>query len=201
MREHEIHAFLENCVANVHSTVKGSKAHPREVVARYTAAIAPNFTAWMAYSAVFARHERARFALTDNLRVELADDHQGMLIEFKNSCGVAVTERHNRMVATPVSDIFSLFVDTKFAGLSGTAVCAILEATSAVFIRDLEERARKLGSKNFRYTGVHGAADAAHAELLKQGLFAEANEGYSVPMKHLEYSARMTLSLVNAIWN
>src|SRR6185503_914166 len=68
--------------------------NPRFIIARYTAAIAVNFTDWMGKTCPWARHELAQHALKDNLRCEQADNHAGMLLNFAAQANAMPSEEH-----------------------------------------------------------------------------------------------------------
>ncbi len=150
----------------------------RIIIARYTAAFAVHFISWVGMTIPWARHERARFALTDNLRCEQTQDHVGMLLAFTEAAGVIVRLGDYEHVGTVVTQIRESFTKTGHAGLYGTALLACLELTSKDFIPVLEGMGRylELTIDELNYTGVHGKADAEHARALIEALVAEAGE-------------------------
>lgn len=151
----------------------------KDIVACYTAAIAVNFTDWMGKTLPWARHEKSRLALTDNIRCESVDDHVGMLLEFARSCQAFPQEFHFNRVEEEVQEVRRLFKNPQTAGLSGVALMAILENTSEIFIPVLAKIATRLGSKNLRYTQIHGVADIEHSRAFTEAFEAELTMGYS----------------------
>lgn len=151
---------------------------PKLVIARYTAAIAVNFTDWLGKTYPWARHEIAQYALKDNLRCEQSQDHVGMLLNFTKGAGVRVMAEDFEWVAEPVEAIRKLLGRVCDAGFTGLAILAILENTSQVFIPVLEEMGKTLGVTDLTYTRVHGEADVEHSDAFIKALRAEWTMGH-----------------------
>lgn len=63
-----------------------SDVQARDVLQRYTAAIEGNFVAWMGAAVITARSVQGRYAASENLWVEMKNDHAGMLRKFVAAC-------------------------------------------------------------------------------------------------------------------
>lgn len=178
-------SFVNDILCSAREDVQGfvGKAayydDPRRTIGLYTAAVAINFTDWIGKTLPWVRHERARYALTENLRLEQSDDHVGMLLRFAEDANAMPSEEMFARVAQPVAGIRIFLKDVRNAGFVGLTILAILEGTSPIFIPVLEELGRELGVKDLTYTRVHGEADAAHAEDLANALKAELDMGYN----------------------
>ncbi len=143
----------------------------KNIIARYTAAVEGNFLAWMGAAVIYARSPQGEYAAKENLGVELKDNHQGMLRGFAKSAEAEPSLEHYQKVNEVVSSMRNFF--SKENGLQALTVMATLEHTSSIFIPYLAELAEKRGSKNLRYTDIHGEADIEHA---KQFIWAVESE-------------------------
>lgn len=130
----------------------------RKIIGRYAGAISPNFVPWLAAAAVSARSLEARFACEENIRVEMIQNHAGMLERFAVASGATATGESGEAVAAMRSEI------EKMDGLYNVTIAAELEHASNIFIPWLASLARRCGSSDLEYTNVHGAADQKHAE-------------------------------------
>lgn len=132
------------------------------IIRRYTAAIEGNFVAWMGAAAISARSVQGRYAASENLWVEMKDDHAGMLHDFARAAHALPDAEDYEYVDKAVGKVRSLVAE--MSGLKNLTLMAALENTSAEFIPLLEEFARKQGSTNLKYTIMHGEADKDHAQ-------------------------------------
>lgn len=175
-----VDGLITDARGRVRSFVKPAAQYrdPKLVIARYTAAIAVNFTDWIGKTYPWARHEIAQHALKDNLRCEQSQDHVGMLLDFAKAAGVRVTAEDFARVAEPVEAIRKLLGRVRDAGFTGLAILAILENTSEMFIPVLEEMGKTLGVTDLTYTRVHGEADVEHSDAFIRALKAEWTMGY-----------------------
>jgi len=156
----------------------GYKQSIEQYIRQYVAAILVNFTDWIGKTLPWVRSPEARFALQDNLRCEQQDDHIGLLEAFATLCNARPTDKDYLHVIGAVNRVRDLLRDTNLAGLTGTTVLTILENTSEVFIPNLKQAGRILGCTDFRYTDVHGVADAEHSGALIKALTHEFSAGY-----------------------
>lgn len=131
-------------------------------IRKYTAAIEGNFVAWMGAAAISARSVQGRYAASENLWVEMRDDHAGMLHAFARAANAEPTADDFASVAEAVASVRSMVAE--MSGLKNLVLMAVLENTSAQFIPLLEKLAVQLGSTNLTYTKIHGEADVAHAD-------------------------------------
>ncbi len=134
----------------------------RRILKQYVAAIEGNFVSWMGTAAICARSIQGRYAASENLWVEMRDDHAGMLRTFAKSAGCEPSTEDYQAVEDAVLNIRHLV--SRLSGLECLTLMATLEHTSAAFIPWLESIAKELGSDNLKYTVIHGEADIAHAD-------------------------------------
>lgn len=83
--------FISNAKAEVREMILRSDVDSRTIIARYTAAVAVNFTDWIGKTIPWARHETARHALVDNLRCESVHDHVKMPLNLRSHSSPAST--------------------------------------------------------------------------------------------------------------
>jgi hypothetical protein len=140
----------------------------RGIIGCYAAAIGPNFVPWMAAAAVSVRSLEARFACEENIYVEIAQNHIGMLDEFAAAAGAVAPSEPTQNASVVRSEI------GKMNGLYNLTVVALLEHTSSVFVPWLAILAKLCGSNNLEYTNIHGVADQKHAEQFLWALEHEA---------------------------
>lgn len=146
----------------------------RNVLARYAAALEGNFIAWMGAAALVAQSVQAKYAASENLWVELKDDHAGMLHWFIASAGVEVAPVHIHDVEDVVAAIRALLV--KMSSVETLALMAYLENTSAEFVPFLGKIAQQLGGIDDVYVRVHGEADVLHADQFAWALGYEITD-------------------------
>ncbi len=173
----------------------------QRTIARYTAAIAGNFFAWLAIAGHFVRHERSRFVLLDNLRCEMRSNHRGMLLRFAEKCGALPGKDEYEHVAYHVGSVYNLLAEPSLAGLRGLALIATLEHLSLVFMRELTRMAEESGCTDFTYTQAHGAADVAHSIALIEAVRAEMGEGYQSAETVVAEASRLAEDLINQIFS
>lgn len=151
---------------------KISEDQARKILQQYAAAIEGNFVAWMGAAVITSRSVQGRYAASENLWVEMQDDHAGMLHEFVKSVN-----------AEPGKDDFELVSDAVYAvrlmiaemsGLKNLTLMAFLENSSEEFIPLLESLAIQLHAPSLKYTQTHGVADVAHADQFIWALEHEA---------------------------
>lgn len=182
-----------------------SKGEKSALVARYTAAFAVNFTDWIGKTLPWVRHEKAHYALVDNLRCESVEDHVGMLLNFAKCAGAEIPAYEPaRDVSDAVWGMRELFKDPSWSGIAGLTVLALLENLSQDFIPFLEQYAKDLGATDLTYTQTHGVADAKHADAFIDALQAELEmHRHLDPTAVTEVvaeAAHRVFSLVNSIF-
>lgn len=152
-------------------------AKQRAVIARYAAAIAPNFTQWLATTASSVRSKKARDIIRKNLHDEITQDHPGMLKRFCDTANITISPQD---VEARTEDLYYISGDVFDRGYATSvrkvAALAVMETASPLFIPTLEKYAKNLGSTDFQYTQVHGAADIEHATELIEALNHEIKE-------------------------
>lgn len=173
------------------------KETKRKILRKYVAAIEGNFVSWMGAAAISARSVQGRYAASENLWVEMRDDHAGMLRDFARSAHCEPELEDYQAISMAVGDIRGLVAE--LSGLGCLMLMAVLESASGVFIPWLENTAKELGSTNLRYTQVHGEADIDHADQFAWAVTHEM-AFYEDPEKILQESARNTTCLLKVIF-
>lgn len=168
----------------------------RGVIYKYTKVFEGNFITWMASAALTARSPYARYAASENLWVELRDNHPGMLHAFAESCG-ALTP--GMTVGVPELKKVRHLVG-ELSGLKSVALMTLLESTSEVFIPYLVLLAKRLSCGNFEYANIHGTADVAHAEQFAKALREEVDQAYINPIAEIEQAAQVTIALLKDVF-
>lgn len=139
-----------------------SDERARLIIRRYVAAIEGNFVSWMGAAAITARSVQGRYAASENLWVEMKDDHAGMLRAFARGAGAEPLAEDHQSMAVAIQSVRTMVGE--MSGLRNLALMAVLENTSAAFVPLLETLAVQLGAPDLTYTKVHGEADIAHAD-------------------------------------
>lgn len=201
MTPHIVKTIIEESKQAVRQIVETSQTDSKTIIQRYTAAVAINFTDWIGKTLPWARHEYARYALTDNLRCEAVQDHVGMLMNFAKLSNALPDGVHYREVGEVISVIRQLFADPNTAGLAGIALCGILENTSEIFIPDLERRASELGCTDLTYTKVHGVADVEHSDAFGKATIAEFEMGYNCGDEFIQKAANLAVHLIRVVYS
>ncbi len=187
----EVASFLLN-------TKKLNKEQEKKIIQRYTAAIEGNFLSWMGAGSISSRSVISKFAVDENLWVEIKDNHPGMLRKFSKDCGAEPNSEDFRYVEKEVN-----IVRNQVAELSGVKVItlmATLENTSNVFIPFLAELGSKLGCMDFTYTDVHGEADVEHANQFLEALTDEQKLGYEDAGKDIDNTIKITVNMLKRIF-
>lgn len=155
-----------------------------------------NFVSWMAGAVLTARSPYARYAASENLWVELKDDHPGMLRAFIESCQV------KPQTSKSLAELEQIRKQVgELSGLKNIALMAILENTSEIFIPHLATLAKQLGCQNFQYTDTHGAADILHAEQFTQALEEEIEQSYPNAQTDIAQITEVTINLLMSIFS
>lgn len=192
--------LISNAKEQVREIVENSRTDSQTVIARYTAAVAVNFTDWIGKTIPWARHETAHHALVDNLRCEAVQDHVKMLLNFAMFSKAMPDREDYAHTYLEVANIRKLFAEPSTAGLSGVALCAVLENTSEIFIPDLARRAKELGCTDFTYTNVHGEADVEHSNAFLKATEAEETMGYRNAEYFVKDAAELAVALIARIY-
>jgi hypothetical protein len=144
----------------------------RAALRRYTAAVTPNFVKWLAAASLSARSQDARYAASENVYVEIRDDHPGMLRALARGSG-ALPETSDYEQVEPFVALVQSQV-TKMNGLFLTAMNGCIEHTSLDYVPWIARISERLGNTNMEYVDVHGEADISHAQQLTWALNKEA---------------------------
>lgn len=155
-----------------------------------------NFVSWMAGAMLTARSPYARYAASENLWVELKDNHPGMLRAFIESCQVKPWPNKSLAELEKVRQEVG-----ELSGLKNIALMAILENTSEIFIPYLAILAKQLGCQNFEYTDAHGVTDILHAEQFTKALQEEIEQSYPNAQTDIIQITEVTMDLLISIFN
>lgn len=144
----------------------------RRILRRYAAGIGCNFVIWLAAGAMSCRSFEGRCATSENVYLEIRDDHPGMLRDFARMSAAEpetddfrYAERHARQVQAEVSKMCGVFI---------VALVGTLENVSLDYIPWLGAISARLGNSDMRYIETHGEADIDHANQFKWALGKEA---------------------------
>ncbi len=157
----ELQAACQNVAACLPDLTQLSQEQERKIMKRYVAAFEGNFVVWMAAAIVSTRSLQGRYAASENLIVEVRDDHPGMLREFARSMACEPDACDYASIFKAVGRIRQMV--SRLSGLECLTLMATIENTSAIFVPWMEKVAKELGSTNLRYLLIHGEADVEHA--------------------------------------
>ena len=160
-----------------------TSAQAKVILSRYTAGVGDNFIKWLGAALVSARSLEARFAASENLMVEVRDNHPKMLRDFAKGSG-ALPGREDYAHAAVCLDEIHLHV-RHMSGIYLISLIQLLETVSADYIPWLAAISKKLGNTNFNYCDIHGEADAHHAEQFRKAVVAES-QFYKSPLPEIE---------------
>ncbi len=202
--EKEPKAFVKNSLAQACEKVSDflptqslAKEQKAKILRKYIAAIEGNFVSWMGAATICARSVQGRYAASENLWVEIKDDHAGMLRDFAKSAQCEPGIEDYQAASGAVMSMRGLVA--RLSGLECLTLMAVLEKTSAVFIPWLEDAAKELGSTNFRYTMVHGEADIGHADQFAWAVSHEM-ELYENAEEKINTSVQVTVEFLRNIF-
>jgi hypothetical protein len=169
-REH-LERTINELLASLPDARKLSPRARRAMIARYTAVLEGNFVYWMTSAYLSVKSQEAHQIIDANLRVEVRDNHPGMLRRFAMAAQAVPTDVDVWAVHGPVHEV------RKFVGrLSWESILpmmAFFEGFIQKFMPYLADLAIRQGSSEFEYTNVHGIVDVGHTEELYQALNAE----------------------------
>lgn len=144
---------------------------------KYLTIFHAHFIAWLATMQNSCITPKGIYAATDNLQLEIVENHPGMLMSFMSQIEVYSDYNIYRNkdfcdILQEINIIFTKCLEQK-NGFPASHVIYTLEETSALFIPWIEKIAIEFGAKDLIYTEKHGEADILHASL---GLEATASE-------------------------
>jgi len=175
------HAF---CVsrAEIRSALPDSddltKDECRQIIRRYAAGVGGNFVTWLAAGVVSCRSIEGRYAASENVHIEIRDNHPAMLRRFAEGSGAVPSADDYRF-----AELAALPVQTEVSNMSGLFMIALvgtLENISLDYIPWLGAISRRLGNTDMEYVDIHGEADIAHADQFCWALEKEAAQ-YDAP--------------------
>jgi len=147
----------------------------RNIIARYAAALEPNFIAWMTAAHIASNSAVAQEITEANLREELQNNHPGMLRRFAKAADALPTSEDFVAIEKAVQEIRENI--SRLNGVDLLMMMGFFESFIAEFMPFLSKLAALRGSKEFEYTDVHGAIDGAHADSLVRAVQAELTLG------------------------
>ncbi|MBI2106582.1 iron-containing redox enzyme family protein [Candidatus Woesearchaeota archaeon] len=157
-----------------------------------------NFLSWMGGASISARSVLSKFAVDENLLVEIKDNHPGMLRKFAKECKAEPNSEDYKYSENETNAVRKIVAE--LSGIKAITLMATLENTSSTFIPFLAELGKKLGCKDFTYTDVHGEADIEHANQFLEALTDEQYLGYPTPEKDIDNTIRITLILLKKVF-
>jgi hypothetical protein len=175
-----------------------SEQQCRQILARYAAAIEPNFTYWLSAAVISAKSLQGRFAACENLEAEIKENHRGMLRAFVAQARALPDDAAQKEVQLIVNQCQELI-----GQLNGTvtfAVMAILENTSALFIPFIERIGKRLGVTDLTYTRAHGEADIEHANQFIWALEREIEQD-DAWQKHIAAAELLTKAVLETLFH
>ena len=184
----------------VSKIIRCSNARHRDVIARYHAVMAVNFTDWMGKTIPWVESSDALVVLKDNIQCEIEEDHIGMLDRFAQYSGAMPDKEDYFFVQECVVKIRNLLKDSTTRGLAGITLCAVLENTSLRFIPDIAVRAKTLGSNDLGYTDSHGKADIKHAKFMRDAMMYELMVGYKDDKKIVKDATDAAIFCIDTIY-
>ena len=195
-----IHKKLEQARNNVKSKLKTidvfSVEQAKDILARYTAGIEGNFVQWMGAAVIYARSPQGKYAATENLDVEVKENHPAILREFAKSAKAEPSLEHYQAVDAVVASMRTLIASGN--GLEALTVMATIENTSTAFVPYLAGLAKKRGSTNLHYTHIHGEADVEHARQFVWAVEHELKQ-HDDAEKKIDLAINKTLHYLNTI--
>lgn len=203
---HTIDSQLKEKIVKVTEEVKNllpkaselTNEQARKIIQRYTAAIEGNFLSWMSGATISVSSIISKFAVDENLWVEIKDNHPGILRLFAQQVNAEPNSEDYRYVQKELNAVREIVAE--LSGIKTIALMAVLENTSATFIPFLAELGKRLGAKDFTYTDVHGEADIEHANQFLEALTDEKSLGYINPDKSIDEAINLTIALLRKIF-
>ncbi len=189
MNTNFIDELMLEAKASVTDIVKNSNGQTSQVIARYTAAFAVNFTDWIGRTLVWVGDDYAWSALNENLKCEVQENHTKLLFDFAELSYSVPKSKDYKAVASTISDIRESLSCSRTGSLFGIALLATLENTSEIFIPDLAKKAEGLGCKNLKYTDTREVSDFEYRDQLIQALKKES-ELLKVSEEDIKFYAR-----------
>ena len=180
------------------SPEKLNKEQITKIIQRYAASIEGNFLSWMGGASISCRSVLSKFAVDENLWVEIKDNHPGMLRKFAKDCKAEPNSEDYRYTEKETNEVREIVAE--LSGIKTITLMATLENTSSAFIPFLAQLGKKLGCKDFTYTDVHGEADIEHADQFLEALTDEQNLGYQNAEKEVDDTIKITLVLLKKIF-
>ncbi len=147
------------------------------ILGRYAAAFTGFFSYWVAASKEAVKTPHAKKLLGKNLLEEIEGNHPQMLFDFVRSAGVLPEAKDFQDIDKEVRHLNKVFAS--LSPVKAAIITAVLEATAVDDMKYLAAIAKKLGSKNFTYTTVHGELDLEHTEELLQATESEMRNRHS----------------------
>jgi hypothetical protein len=168
----------------------------RLAVRRYTAAVTPNFVKWLIAASLSARSQDARYAASENVYVEVRDDHPGMLRALARSSQALPDSADYEAIEPYVAPIQEQVA--RMNGLFLISLSGCLEHTSLEYVPWIGRAAARLGNTSTEYIDVHGEADIAHAEQFVWALNKEAAM-YNDPEPEIKHACEVTIAFLTGV--
>lgn len=176
---------------------ESNKDNEAFILKKYVAAIEGNFIAWMGTAVLCTRSVQGKYAASENLWVEVKEDHAGMLRAFARAANCEPDLSAYQAVSSEVASIRRMV--SRLSGLECLTLMAVLENTSSVFVPWFEKIAVELGSTDVTYTKIHGDADIEHANQFSWALSNEM-EHYENAELVMQQAANTTVQFLRGIF-
>lgn len=185
---------LQLCINKLDTSEKQMR-----VFERYITVFHVHFIPWVSAMQNSVVTPVGQYAASDNILLELAEDHQRMLWNFMARVGVEPNVKVYQQLLPAIDKINNILVSSVKTqnGMGSSAVIFFLEETSKVFIPWLENVAVAHGSDELTYTKKHGEADSKHSTLALEAVCAEYQHGeYDAYYKFAFEAVRNLLTLI-----
>lgn len=173
----------------------------RKVLVNYITVFHPHFIPWMAAMQNSCITPEGLFASSDNILLEIMEDHQKMLWDFMHQINIRPNvEIYEKLlpVIVSVSKIMNESVRLK-NGTASSTVIFLLEESSKIFIPWIERAAKGNNATDFTYTKKHGEADEKHSGLALRAACAEY--AHTKRDEHIQEAFECTHNLLETIFS
>ena len=191
---------IERANARVAEAVSSCETASATVIARYTAAMAVNYTDWMGKTYPWLRAQEAKNVLIESMKDKQAGDHIGMMEFFAQQASALPSDSDHAHVKFQVVEIRQMLANTAAAGLNGLMLLTLLEHASEIIGPNLELRAKSCGAYDFSYIQRHATASAKNRRRFLEATEEESKRGYTNINATLVGATEAGIALIHKIW-
>jgi hypothetical protein len=151
------------------------RVEQRNVFEKYVSVFHPHFIVWVAGMQNSCSSTTGKYAASDNIELELSEDHQKMLFNFMAQINIFPSNEQYKklqLAIDTVNQVMAYGIKHK-AGAGPAMVIYLLEESSKQFIPWMEEVAIEHGITDRTYIEKHGEADQRHASLALEAVLVE----------------------------